>query len=94
VPWVVNAQYRNGISLELDNDSFLGVRSDRYYTSGMSLSYFKSVDSDFIFKERLFTRRIYFVELGQKIYNTYDKDEPELLFMTDLMQDGCTHLPD
>jgi hypothetical protein len=61
------ANFKNEFGFRSDNDSFLGVGQDRYYTNGLFLSFRHALkqDSD----RQKFAKKIYEVEAGQYMYN-------------------------
>ena len=63
------ATYKNEFGFRSDNDAYLAVGQDRYYTNGLFITFRHAVDQSRL--NATVNKRIWEVEAGQKIYNPY-----------------------
>src|ERR1700743_2221037 len=71
-------EYRNEFGFRTDNDSYLPVKSDRYYTNGLFI-YFNhalKIKKD----SSALANKILGFEVGQKIYNPQSGDIPDVIY--------------
>ncbi|MBC7745962.1 MAG: lipid A deacylase LpxR family protein [Flavobacterium sp.] len=61
--------FKNEFGFKTDNDSYLGLGQDRYYTNGLFLHLRHAVDQTRLNSK--VNKRIWGVEVGQQIYNPY-----------------------
>jgi lipid A 3-O-deacylase len=68
----VNAQeswtYKNEFGFRSDNDSYMGIGQDRYYTNGLFISFRHAMDQRKIDHKNL-NKTIWEIEAGQRMYN-------------------------
>lgn len=66
------------LAIHSDNDAYLFINQDQYYTNGISFSYRKLVPGDF--RSNKVKKKIWGVAIGHKLYNAYNGFS-ELAFM-------------
>lgn len=67
--WAQNKTYKNEFGFRSDNDSFLGIGQDRYYTNGLFISFRHAADQSKL-PEKL-DKKIWEVEAGHMIFNPF-----------------------
>jgi lipid A 3-O-deacylase len=60
-------EYKNELSLKSDNDAYLFVSQDRYYTNGLFINFRHAINQEKLGKR--LEKLIYEISLGQKMYN-------------------------
>ncbi len=68
--------YHSELNLKLDNDYYVSSDLDRYYTHGSFLNFRHSLKLDSV--KSPFLKKIVELELGQKIYNPYWSNAPDV----------------
>ncbi|MDM8176020.1 MULTISPECIES: lipid A deacylase LpxR family protein [Olivibacter] len=58
------------LSIHSDNDAYLFINQDQYYTNGISFSYRQLVDKDFSAASA--KKKIWGIAIGHKLYNAYN----------------------
>jgi len=62
-----NTRYKNEITLRSDNDSYLFVGQDKYYTNGLFFNYSHATEQSKL--SASLAKRIWRLEVGQRMYN-------------------------
>ncbi|RZK49903.1 MAG: lipid A deacylase LpxR family protein [Pedobacter sp.] len=68
--------YQSEVNLKLDNDFYIAFKQDRYYTHGTFVEYKHALNLDT--NRSSYTKKILALELGQKIYNPYWSNAPDV----------------
>jgi len=64
-----NKTYKNEFGFRSDNDSFLGIGQDRYYTNGLFISFRHATDQSKL-SEKM-SKKIWEIEAGHMIFNPF-----------------------
>ncbi|MFD1630338.1 lipid A deacylase LpxR family protein [Pseudopedobacter beijingensis] len=63
--------FRNEINLISDNDAYLAIAQDRYYTNGLFLSFRKAKQNPVATNGNKVLKKIWGISIGQKMFNPY-----------------------
>lgn len=66
--WSQENKYNYALGFKTDNDAYLGIRQDRYYTNGLFVYFKKNLNSRQKDTSAIYKKNVGF-ELGQKMYN-------------------------
>lgn len=67
--------YKNEFGFKSDNDAYLFLKQDRYYTNGLSIYFRRAIDQQIL--SRNLEKVTYEISAGQKIYNPLSGQRPD-----------------
>lgn len=70
-PSAQSQTYKNQIGFKSDNDSYLAIKQDRYYTNGIEFFFIHALENNQNNDSTQLLKTIWGVNVGQKIFNAY-----------------------